>query len=60
MITFLDFKSALVYDAAPNITVSEIVNLNSVEWMPCAKRGKHYVPMDCMPKSLKRKWKPSD
>jgi len=30
-----------------------------VEWMPCAKRAKCYVPMDCIPKTLLRKWKPS-
>ena len=42
-----------------NFTVSEIVNLWSVDWIPCSGRAKWFVPLDCTPKSLKHKWKPS-
>ena len=56
---FQDGSCKLVYDDNSNVSVFEIVDLNSVEWMPCAKRAKHYVAMDCAPKSLLRRWKPS-
>jgi len=46
----------LVYDDTPNATVSETVNLDSVKWMPCAKRAKHYVSLDYVPKSLTRNY----
>ena len=47
-----------MYDDTPNAIVSEIVNLRSVDWMPCAKRAKRFVPIDRILKSLK-KWKSS-
>ena len=56
---FQDGSCKLVYDDNSNVTVSEIVDPNSVEWMSCAKGAKRYVPMDCAPKSLLRRWKPS-
>ena len=39
-----------MYGETPNAIVSEIVNLRSVTWMPCAKRAKQFV---CTLKSLK-------
>jgi len=56
---FRDGSCKLVYDDNSNATISEIVDLHSVEWTPCAKRAKRYVPMDCAPRSLLRRWKPS-
>jgi len=52
---FQDGSCKLVYDDNSNVSVFEIVDLNSVEWMPCAKRAKRYVPLDCAPKSLLRR-----
>ena len=40
-------------------SVSEILNLRSVDWLPCSKRAKRYVSLNCSPKSLKSKQKPS-
>ena len=48
-----------MYDDTPNAIVSEIVDLRSVDWMPCANRAKRFVPIDCTLKSLKSKWKSS-
>ena len=50
---FQDGSCKLLHDENSNVTVSEkIVDLNSLEWMPCAKKAKHYVSMDCVPKSM--------
>ena len=49
---FQDGTCRIVYEDIPTSTVSEIVNLNSVDWIPCSKRAKRFVPFDCTPKSL--------
>jgi len=41
----------IVYDDTP----TEILNLRSVDWLPCSKRTKHYVSFNCSPKILKSK-----
>jgi len=56
---FQDGSCRIVYDDNSNFTVSEIVNLRSVDWIPCLGRAKRFVPLDCTPKSLKHKWKSS-
>jgi len=48
-----------VYEDTSTSSVSEILNLRSVDWLPCSKRAKRYVSFNCSPKTLKSKWKPS-
>ena len=56
---FQDGTCEIVYDDTPTSTVSEMVDLSSVDWIPCSKRAKRFVPLNCTPKSLKHKLKPS-
>jgi len=56
---FQDGSCRLVYDDTPNTTVSEIVNLRLFDWIPCSKRAKRFVSLECTPKPLKCKWKSS-
>jgi len=52
---FQDGSCRLMYDDTPNTTVSEIVNLTLVDWMPCSKRAKQFVSLECTLKPLKSK-----
>ena len=52
---FQNGSCRVVNDDAPTSSVSEILNLRSVNWLPCSKRAKCYVSF---PKTLKSKWKP--
>ena len=56
---FQDGTCRIVYDDTPTSTVSEMVDLSSVDWIPCSRRAKRFVSLDCTPKSLKHKLKPS-
>ena len=56
---FKDGTCRIVYDDTPTSTVSEMVDLSSVDWIPCSRRAKRFVPLTCTPKSLKHKLKPS-
>ena len=48
-----------MYGHTSTSSVSEILDLRSVDWPPCSKKAKHYVSLNCSPKSLKSKQKPS-
>ena len=56
---FQDGFCRKVYEDTSTSSVSEILHLRSVNWLPCSKRAKRYVSLNCFPKSLKSKQKPS-
>jgi len=39
--------------------VSEVDNLTTVEWKPCSKRARKFVPLHGNPAIVKANWKPS-
>ena len=54
---FQDGSCLLIYDETSDSTVSEVINLNLVDWLPCYKNAKRFVPLGCTPRSSKGKWK---
>ena len=56
---FGDCSCRIIYDDSLEVTVAEIVNFVSVEWLPCSQRAKKFVPLASTPSTLKSKWKPS-
>ena len=56
---FLDKSCKIVYDSQDKFLISEVVSLHEVEWKPCSKRAKKFVPIDRDPVSTKSNWKPS-
>ena len=56
---FQDGSCKVVYDDTPGATVFEIIHLQTVEWLPCSRCTKRFVPLDSIPVTLKSKWKPS-
>ena len=56
---FGDYSCRIIYDDSLEVTVAEIVNFVSVEWLPCSRRAKKFVPLASTPSTLKSKLKPS-
>ena len=56
---FGDCSCRIIYDDSLEVTVAEIVNFVSVEWLPFSQRAKKFVPLAYTPSTLKSKWKPS-
>ena len=56
---FGDCSCRIIYDDSLEVTVAEIVDFVSVEWLPCSQRAKKFVPLASTPSTLKSKWKPS-
>ena len=56
---FQDGSCKVVYDDTPGTTIFEIIHLQTVEWLPCSRHARRFVPLDSTPVTLKSKWKPS-
>ena len=56
---FQDRSCRIVYDDSEGLEVSEVVTLHEVEWKPCSKRARKFVPLDGKPVFTKANWKPS-
>jgi len=56
---FRDKSGRIVYDDSSSYEVSEVVDLHKVEWKPCSKRARKFVPLDGKPVFTKVSWKPS-
>ena len=56
---FLDGSCKIVYCDNNDCEVSEIVNLNTVEWKPCSKRARKFVPLHSNPATVRGNWKSS-
>jgi len=50
---YADYSYKIVYDESPDATVTEIVDLLSVEWLPCSRRAKKFVPPNSTPSTIK-------
>ena len=40
---------AQLYDDTPEATVFETIDLRTVEWLPCSRRAKRFVPVYLIP-----------
>ena len=40
-----------------NHVISEVVDLHDIEWQPCCKRARKFVPLDGKPAFTKVNWK---
>jgi len=49
----------IIYDDSSEVTVSEIINLPVVEWLPCSRRAKRFVPINSTPATIKTRKNPS-
>jgi len=56
---FKDGSCTIIYDDSAKATISETINLQTVEWLPCSRRAKRFVPLSCKPVTAKSKPKPS-
>ena len=60
---FQDKSCKIVYDDSDSYEVSEVVApsvaLHEIEWKPCSKRARKFVPLDGKPIFTKVSWKPS-
>ena len=56
---FQDGSCKVTYDDSLEITISEIINLHTVDWLPCSCRAKRFVPIDVTPVTAKPKRNPS-
>ena len=55
---YADYSCKIIYDDSLDVTVTEIVDFRSVEWLPCSGRAKKFVPLDSTPSTFKSKRKP--
>ena len=55
---YLDGSCKIVYCNDNDCEVSEVVNFNSVDWKPCSKRARKFVPLSGNPSTTKANWKP--
>ena len=55
----INLAGLIIYDDSSSYEVSEVVDLNKVEWKPCSKRARKFVPLDGKPVFSKVSWKPS-
>ena len=56
---FLNKSCQIVYDGCDNHVVSEVVDPHDIEWQPCSKRARKFVPLDGKSAFTKVSWKPS-
>ena len=55
----MDLVRSFSYCGDDDCDVTEIVDLNSIEWKPCSKRARKFVPLNAKPATIKASWKPS-
>ena len=56
---YMDESCKIVYCNDDDCEVSEVVNLTTIEWKPCSKRARKFVPLHGNPAIVKVNWKPS-
>ena len=56
---YLDGTCKIIYDDKDDHVVYEIVELKKVEWKPCSKRARKFVPLHGNPVIGKSNWKQS-
>ena len=56
---FQDGSCKVIYDDSLEIIVSVTISLHTVEWLPCSRRAKRFVPINATPVTTKPKRNPS-
>jgi len=54
---FADGSCTILYSDSIESTVTEVVRLSDVEWIPCYQRSVSFVRISSQPKSVKPRWK---
>ena len=56
---YADGSCKIVYREEDEHVVSEVIDLNTVNWKPCCKKARKFVPLQAEPVVSKVRWKPS-
>ena len=55
---FLNGCFKVIYDDDSDSVVFEEIDLHKVEWKPCSRRARKFVPLSSKPATVKANWKP--